>query len=153
VTEGVEVPVIDKQGLRKKAGAAPGLENCILVGADQGSQSLHIEEVTVAPNARIPRCINPHSEVAIIVLEGRLDAILGRERMTIGPGHTVLVPAGTAHGFLNRFEEPACVLLVFPTHQLEQVAVSIPGATVGFPSEKGLSGYESPQDRPLGQKK
>jgi quercetin dioxygenase-like cupin family protein len=151
--ERVEVPIIDKQGLRKKAGAAPGLETCIMVGADQGSQSLHIEEVTVAPNARIPRCINPHTEAAIIVLEGRLDAILGRERTTIGPGHTVLVPSGVAHGFLNRYEEPARLLFVFPTHQVEQVAVSIPGATSGFPSEKGLSGYESPQDRPLGQKK
>jgi quercetin dioxygenase-like cupin family protein len=153
VKKGAEVPIIDKQVLRKEAGAAPGLEIRILVGADQGSQSLHIEEVTVAPNARIPRRINPHAEAAIIILEGRLDAIHGRERTSIGPGHTVLIPAGVAHGFLNRYEEPACALFVFPTHQVEQVAVSIPGTTSGFPSEKGLSGYESPQDRPLGQKK
>jgi quercetin dioxygenase-like cupin family protein len=123
-----------------------------VVGAGHGSQSLHIEEVTVAPNARIPRRINPHTEVAIIVQEGTLDAILGRERMTIGPGHTVLAPAGIAHGFLNRYEEQARVLFVFPTHQVEQVPVSVPGATSGFPSEKGLSGYRSPQDRPLGEK-
>jgi quercetin dioxygenase-like cupin family protein len=150
--KGVEVPVIDKQGLPKRAGAAPGLESCVLVGADQGSQSLHIEEVTVAPDARIPRSVHPHTEVAIIVLEGRLDAILGRERMTIGPGHTVLIPAGAAHGFLNRYGEPARLLCVFPTNQFEQIPVSVPGATSGFPSEKGLSGYESPHDRPLGQK-
>jgi len=136
--------------LSKKAGAAPGLETCVLVSAGQGSQSLHIEEVTVAPNARIPRCVNPHTEVAVIVQEGTLDALLGRERMTIGPGHTVLAPAGTAHGFLNRYQEPARVLFVFPTHQVERVPVSLPGATSGFVSEKGLSGYESPQDRPLG---
>jgi len=150
--KGVGVPVIDKQGLRKKAGSAPGLESCVLVGADQGSQFLHIEEVTIAPNARIPRSINPHTEVAVIVLEGKLDALLARERMTICPGHTVLVPAGAAHGFLNRYAEPASVLFVSPTHQVEQIPVSIPGATSGFPSEKGLSGYESPHDRPLGQK-
>ena len=112
------MPIINKQDLSKAAGAAPGLETCLLVSAGQGSQSLHIEEVTVAPNARIPRCINPHTEVAIIVQEGRLDAILGRVRMTIGPGHTVLAPAGTAHGFLNRSEEPARVLFIFPTHQV-----------------------------------
>lgn len=143
------MPIINKQDLSTKAGAALGLETCVLVGAEQGSQSLHIEEVTVAPNARIPRCINPHIEVAIIVQEGKLDALLGRERMTIGPGHTVLAPAGTAHGFLNRYEEPARVLFVFPTHQVEQVLVSVPGATSGFLSEKGLSGYASPYDRPL----
>jgi quercetin dioxygenase-like cupin family protein len=145
------VPIINKEDLSKRAGSAPGLEARVLVGSGQGSQSLHIEEVTVAPNARIPRCINPHTEVAIIVEEGTLDAILGRVRMTIGPGHTVLAPAGTAHGFLNRSEKPARVLFVFPTHQVEQVPVSVPGATTGFPSEKGLSGYRSPEDRPLGE--
>ena len=90
--------------------------------------------------------------MAIIVQEGRLDALLGRDRLTIGPGHTVLAPAGTAHGFLNRYKERARVLFVFPTHQVEQVPVSVPGATSGFLSEKGLSGYESPQDRPLGER-
>src|SRR5229473_235945 len=148
VMKGASVPIIDKQDLTKGA-AGPGLETCVLVGAAQGSQFLHIEEVTVAPNARIPRCINPHTEVAIIVQEGRLDALLGPERVTIGPGHTVLAPAGTAHGFLNRYAEPARVLLVFPAHQVEHVLVSVPGATSGFVSEKGLSGYASPQDRPL----
>jgi quercetin dioxygenase-like cupin family protein len=146
------VSIIHKQDLSIRAGAAPGLEICVLVGEGQGSQSLHIEEVTVAPNARIPRCINPHTEVAIIVQEGKLDALVGRERMTIGPGHTVLAPAGTAHGFLNRYSEPARVLFVFPTHQVEHVPVSVPGATSGFPSEMGLSGYKSPQDRPLGER-
>jgi quercetin dioxygenase-like cupin family protein len=151
--KGVRVPIINKEDLSKRAGVAPGLETCVLVGAGQGSQSLHIEEVTVAPNARIPRCINPNTEVAVIVQEGRLDAVLGRERLTIGPGHAVLAPAGTAHGFLNRYQERARALFVFPTHQVEQVPVSIPGATSGFPSEKGLAGYESPQDRPLGEKR
>jgi quercetin dioxygenase-like cupin family protein len=145
------MPIINSQDLSKQAGAAPGLETCVLVGAGQGSQSLYIEEVTVAPNARIPRRINPHTEVAIIVQEGKLDVILGRERTTIGPGHTVLAPAGTVHGFLNRFEEAARVLFVFPTHQVEQVPVSVAGTTLGFPSEKGLSGYQSPEDRPLGR--
>ena len=143
------MPIIKKQELSKRAGTARGAESCILVGVDQGSQSLHIEEVSVAPNALIPRRINPHTEVAIIVQEGKLDAILGRERLPIGPGDTVLAPAGSAHGFLNRYQEPARLLFVYPTHQVEQVDVSISGATLGFPSEKGLSGYQSPQDRPL----
>jgi quercetin dioxygenase-like cupin family protein len=151
IAKGAAVPIIKKQELSKRAEAASGAESCILVGVDQGSRSLHIEEVSVAPNARIPRRINPHTEVAIIVQEGKLDAILGRERVAIGQGDTVLAPAGSAHGFLNRYEEPARLLFVYPTHQVEQVEVSIPGATLGFPSEKGLSGYQSPEDRPLGE--
>ncbi|WP_089933501.1 cupin domain-containing protein, partial [Candidatus Entotheonella palauensis] len=107
------------------------------------------EEVTVAPEARIPRCVNPRIEVAIIVQEGTLDVTLGRERTTVGPGDTVLVPAGTSHGFLNRYDKPARVLFVFPEHQVEQVLASVPGATSGFLSEQGLSGYVSPEDRPL----
>lgn len=145
------MPIIKKQEFSKRADAAAGAESSILVGADRGSQLLHIEEVSVAPNARIPRRVNPHTEVAIIVQEGKVDAILGRERAPIGPGDTVLVPPGSAHGFLNRYEEPARLLFIFPTHQVEQVEVSIPGATLGFPSEKGLSGYRSPEDRPLGE--
>lgn len=147
------MPIINKQDVNKKGEAAPGLETSILLSATQGSQSLHIEEVTVAPDARIPRCVNPHTEVAIIVQEGTLDAILGRERTTIGSGHTVLAPPGTAHGFLNRYDQPARVLFIFPTHQVERVLVSIPGATSGFLSEKGLSGYTSPQDQPLGDRR
>ena len=143
------MPIIKKEEWVRRAEAAAGGESSILVGADHGSRSLHIEEVRVAPNARIPRRINPQTEVAIIVQEGKVDAILGRERVPIGPGDALLAPAGSAHGFLNRYEEPARLLFVFPTHQLEQVEVSIPGATSGFPSEKGLSGYRSPQDRPL----
>ena len=106
----------------------------------------------MAPDARIPRCVNPYTEVAIIVQEGTLDALVGRQRTTIGPGHTVLAPAGTAHGFLNRYQQPARVLFIFPTHQVERVPVSVPGANSGFLSEKGLSGYESPGDRPLGER-
>jgi len=87
--------------------------------------------------------------VAIIVQQGRLDAMVGRERMTVGPGDTLLAPPGVSHGFLNRYEEPARVLFVFPTHQVEEVTVSVAGTTSGFPSEKGLSGFESPHDRPL----
>jgi quercetin dioxygenase-like cupin family protein len=146
------MPIISKRDFSKTAGAAPGLETCVLLGKDHGSQSLHIEEVTVAPNARIPRCVNPHTEVAVIVQEGTLDALLGRERMKISAGHTVLAPAGTAHGFLNRYDEPARVLFIFPTHQVERVPVSVSGATSGVLSEKGLTGYESPQDRPLGER-
>jgi quercetin dioxygenase-like cupin family protein len=145
------VPIIKREDVKKPAGTAAGLESSLLVGADQGSRALHIEEVRLMPNARIPRRVNPHTEVAVIVRQGKVDAILGRERVPIGPGDTVLAPAGSAHGFLNRYEEPALLLFVFPTHQVEQVEVSIPGATVGFPSETGLSGYRSPEDRPLGE--
>jgi quercetin dioxygenase-like cupin family protein len=120
IAKGTAVPIIKKQELSKRAGAARDAESCVLVGVDQGSRSLHIEAVSVAPNARIPRRINPHTEVAIIVQEGKLDAILGRERVSIGQGDAVLAPAGSEHGFLNRYQEPARLLFVYPTHQVSR---------------------------------
>jgi quercetin dioxygenase-like cupin family protein len=129
------VPIIRKQESRKRPGAAEGAVSSILVGVDQGSQSLHIEEVSVAPNARIPRRINPHTEVAIIVQEGKLDAILGRERVPIGQGDTVLAPAGSAHGFLNRYEEPA---RLFPNPSGGASGSEHPGRGVGLPVGEGV---------------
>jgi len=143
------VPIITKQDVTPRAGSAPGLEVSDLVDAVQGSQSLKIGELTIAPNTRVPRHIHPNTEEAMIILEGTLDVVLGNQRMTVGPGDVVLAPAGTMHGFLNRTQEPARLLFVFPTQQVERVLASVSGATVGFPSEQGLTGYASPQDRPL----
>jgi hypothetical protein len=48
------VPIIANEDLPKSAGAAPGLETRVLLGKEHGSQCLYIEEVSVAPDARIP---------------------------------------------------------------------------------------------------
>src|SRR2546428_13604850 len=97
-----------------RAGAAPGLVVSDLVDAAQGSQSLKIGELTIAPNTRVPRHIHPNTEEAMIMLEGTLEVVLGNQRMTVGPGHDVLAPAGTVNGFLNRTREPRRVPIVFP---------------------------------------
>ena len=143
------MPIIKKEDLAKRQGSSPGLEVCLLVDADQGSCSLRIGELTIAPNTRIPRHIHTTTEEAMILLEGNLDVVLGSERTTIGPGHTVLAPAGTTHGFVNRYEQPARLLYVFPTQDVDRVLSSPPGATSGFLSEAGLTGHSSPENRPL----
>ena len=143
------MPIIIKQDVTTREGSAPGLEVSDLVDAAHGSQALTIGELTIAPNTRVPRHIHPNTEAAMIMLEGTLEVVLGTQRMTVGPGHVVLAPAGTVHGFLNRTHAPARLLFVFPTQQVERVLASVSGTTVGFPSEQGLTGYASPQDRPL----
>ena len=146
------MPIINKELLTRKEESSPGLDSRILVDADQGSQSLKIGELIIAPNTRLPRHIHPNTEEAMIILEGTLDVVLGRDRMTIGPGDTVLAPAGTTHGFVNRYEEPARLLYVFPTHEVDRVLSRVPGATSGFASEAGLTGHSSPQERPLDER-
>ena len=143
------MPIFKKQDMSRREGSAPGLEVCEIVDAEQGTDSLKIGEVTIAPNTRVPRHIHTNTEEAMVVLEGTLDVLLGSERMTIGPGSTVLAPAGTTHGFVNRYDEPARVLFIFPTHNPDRVLSSVSGTTSGFPSEGGLTGYSTPHDRPL----
>ncbi len=143
------MPIFKKQVNKTRPGSSPGLEVRDIVDAEQGTHALKIGEVTIAPNTRLPRHIHTNTEEAMFVLEGTLDALVGRERMTIGPGHTVLAPAGTTHGFVNRSNEPARILFIFPTHDPDRVLSSVDGATSGFLSEAGLSGYSTPHDRPL----
>ena len=126
------MPIIRKQDNNTRQGSSPGLEVRDIVGAEQGSHALKIGEVTIAPNTRLPRHIHTHTEEVMIVLEGTLDVVVGRERMTIGPGHTVLAPAGTTHGFVNRYDQPARILFIFPTHEPDRVLSSLDGATSGF---------------------
>jgi len=38
----------------------------------------------------------------MVIVEGTLEAVLGDEVVTLGPGYTVLAPAGVKHGFVNR---------------------------------------------------
>ncbi len=109
------MPIITKQDITAREGSAPGLEVSDLVDAAQGSQSLKIGELTIAPNTRVPRHIHPNTEEAMIILEGTLDVVLGNQRMTVGPGHVVLAPAGTVHGFLNRTHQRGCCLSSRPS--------------------------------------
>src|SRR2546428_13732999 len=112
-----------------RAGAAPGLVVSDLVDAAQGSQSLRIGELTIAPNTRVPRHIHPNTEEAMIILEGTLDVVLGNQRVTVGPGHVVLAPAGTVHGFLTPTQLRRRWVLVFPTQREVQRTSSDSRAT------------------------
>ncbi len=145
------MPIIRKSDRSKREDAtSPGLESFGIVDADHGSDSLRVGEVTIAGMSRVPRHTHTNTEEAMVLLEGTLEALVGRERVTIGPGDLVLAPAGTVHGFLNRSETPARLLFVFPIHEPDRVLSTPPDAPPsGFPSEQGLSGFRSPHDRPL----
>ncbi len=143
------MPIIKRQDMNRREGSGPGLTICEIADAEQGTHSLRIGEVTIAPNTRLPRHIHTNTEEAMVLLEGTLDVVLGSERMTISPGHTVLAPPGTTHGFVNRYDAPARLLFIFPIHNPDRVQSSADGTTSGFPSEGGLSGHDSPHDRPL----
>lgn len=115
------MPLIRSQELTATEGMSPGLHVRMLVDAAGGSRSLTIGDLTVTPDSQIPQHIHPDTEEAMVILEGRLELVLGDQTTTIGPGDTVLAPAGMVHGFVNRDREPARMLYVFPTHRTDRV--------------------------------
>ena len=101
----------------------PGVNRAVLVDASQGSLSLFVGHLTVSPGSIVTTHIHPDTEEAMVIVEGSLEAILGDETVTVGPGDTVLAPAGVKHGFVNRTQEASKLLAVFPKTIFERVVV------------------------------
>ncbi len=101
----------------------PGVPRATLVGAEQGARSLWVGHLEIGPGASVTTHIHPDTEEAMVIVEGELEAVLGDEVVTLGPGDTVLAPAGIKHGFVNRSSEKAALLAVFPKTEFERVMV------------------------------
>ena len=101
----------------------PGVNRATLVDASQGALSIYIGHLQVTPGSSIATHIHPDTEEAMIIVEGALEAILGDEVVTLGPGDTVLAPAGVKHGFVNRTGENARLIAAFPKTSFERVTV------------------------------
>jgi quercetin dioxygenase-like cupin family protein len=101
----------------------PGVNRAVLVDANQGSLSLHVGHLTLSPGSSVTTHIHPDTEEAMVIVEGSLEALLGDETVTVGTGDTVLAPAGVKHGFVNRTQEPAKLLAVFPQTSFQRVLV------------------------------
>ena len=117
------MPVFKYEDLVIQAGPAPGLDARVPVNAKQGSESLIMGEITIPPHSEVPSHIHNNTEEAVIILEGTLDVLLGSERESLGPGNGLLAPAGSVHGFVNRHDEPAKILYIFPTHHVDKEEV------------------------------
>lgn len=81
-----------------------------------------VEDLTVfceqmAAGDRIP--LHQHTVDEVLFVDaGRIEATVGDERRTIGPGATVFIPARTPHGFRNTGEETARIHAVFPDREV-----------------------------------
>lgn len=84
-----------------------------LVDAGVGATALFVGEQTVGPGQRVLRHRHPVEEV-LTFLAGAGEATLDGERVPIGPGVTLFVPAGVVHGFRPTGPDPLRVLVVFP---------------------------------------
>ena len=73
-----------------------------LVGADHGA-GVCVIFVDAAPGEGPAPHRHTYEEV-FITLEGQADFVAGDERLKVGPGDVVIVPAGVAHSFTNSGE-------------------------------------------------
>ena len=101
----------------------PGIPRTILVDATRRPESLWLGHLEIEPGARVTTHIHPDTEEAMVIVEGTLEALLGDEVVTLGPGDTVLAPAGVKHGFVNRSESKAALLASFPKTSFQRITV------------------------------
>jgi quercetin dioxygenase-like cupin family protein len=64
---------------------------------DEGAYSLF--ELLEPPGARVDLHRHPAFQETFVVLEGRFDFEADGERYSLGPGETLVVPRGAAHGY------------------------------------------------------
>jgi len=78
----------------------PGVETRMLVSAATGAAELCIFEQWVAPGAGAPTHSHAVEEV-LTVREGEAEMWLEDERVSVLAGQSLVIPAGTRHGFRN----------------------------------------------------
>ena len=115
------MPILYRADAKTEEGY-PGITRTILVDASHGAQSLWVAHLEIEPGARVTTHIHPDTEEAMVIVEGELEAVLGDEVVTLGPGDTVLAPAGVKHGFVNRSGAKAVLLASFPKTSFRRVA-------------------------------
>jgi quercetin dioxygenase-like cupin family protein len=80
-------------------------------------------ETTVQPGGFVAAAhVHPHQEERFQVLRGTVAFRAGREKVELGPGETITVPAGTPHKFWNAGDgEASFTCEVRPALQFEQL--------------------------------
>lgn len=77
-----------------------GVETRMFVSAQTGSRQLTMFEQWCAPGAGAPDHIHAVEEV-LRVLAGAAEIRVGEDSHAVGPGESVIIPAGISHGFTN----------------------------------------------------
>ena len=82
-----------------------------------GADSLTVMELEMSDGSVVPTHTHP-TEEAMVVMEGELEALVGDTVENVGPGRTVLAPAGVKHGLTNRSGASSRVMAIFPTSKV-----------------------------------
>ena len=111
------MPIIDHSDVSW----APTMERVrerYLVSKAQGTESLTIKEVEIAPGWENHLHTHP-VDVSIQVIAGAIQVLVGEEVRTVRAGTTLLVPPGVPHQLINHLWTPATLLVTYPSAELE----------------------------------
>lgn len=94
------------------------------------STDAFVWDATLPADTFVPPHIHPTQDEWIIVLEGNLEIEFLGDVHKAGPGDTVRMPKGEAHGIFNRSgAEAKCVFGVAPARKLYDLFVQLDGVT------------------------
>jgi quercetin dioxygenase-like cupin family protein len=100
----------------------------VLLGPESGVPNFITRQFSVKPGGRIPCHRHDSIEHEQVVLEGSMVIGLDRREAEVGPGDSVLIPAGVDHWYENRGTERVRFICVVPrtddyqTEWLEEAA-------------------------------
>ena len=105
------MPVIDHRNV-PEVQMRPGIRGQFLAHKDLGSTGVSLLTNAVDPGASAP--MHKHTvEETMLVLEGTIWVQVGDEHHTVGPHHTVIIPAEVPHSWGNSGTEVAQLLWAF----------------------------------------
>lgn len=94
------------------------------------TENAFIWHAEIPADTFVPPHIHPTQDEWIVMLEGALEVEFGDQVHKAGPGDTVRMPRGIAHGIFNRSGQTAtCVFGVAPSRKLFALFGALDGVT------------------------
>ena len=90
------------------------------------ARGLCLHRLTIPPGGRAEPHLHEHHESAVLVLSGRAEMRYGEgleQRLTVGPGDFLYIPAGVPHQPANLSATEPCTAVVARTDPNEQESV------------------------------
>ncbi len=93
--------------------AAEGLRKGVLLAEDHGAPHFAIRRFELEPGAEVPKHTND-VEHEQYVLAGEYVVGIDDDEVTVGPGDSLLIPAGVVHWYRNEGSERGAFLCAVP---------------------------------------
>lgn len=86
----------------------------IMIGPSDGAPNFITRRFTLAAGGRIPRHFHATIEHEQVMLSGSMVIGLDNREVEVATGDVIFIPAGVAHWYENRTDEPVAFLCMVP---------------------------------------